>query len=80
MNVKYYGKFESWSKEFSQVQLVCDGSSSNEERLGAVACIQVAIQQFQIQDDLIVIGGYVRMCIQGGWVCRVGSVHVVMLY
>lgn len=57
MNAKYYDQFDSWSKEFNTVQLVCDGTHSNEDRLGAVACIQVAVAHFAIEDDLIVIGG-----------------------
>lgn len=57
MNAKYYDAFESWSKEFPTVQLVCEGSNCNEERLGAVACIQVAVAHFSIVEDLIVIGG-----------------------
>ncbi len=59
VNAKYYDQFSSWSKEFSQVQLVCDGTNCNEERLGAVACIELAVRHFNIQDNLIVIGGYV---------------------
>lgn len=57
VNAKYYGVFDLWSKEFPTVQLVCDGSHNNEERLGAVACIQVAVAHFNIEEDLIVIGG-----------------------
>lgn len=59
MNAKYYDQFAVWSKAFPQVQLVCDGTTSNQERLGAVACIELAVRHFPIQDDLIVIGGYV---------------------
>ena len=40
-----------------QVQLVSDGSHSNEERLGAVGCVDLAVRHFQVRDDLIVIGG-----------------------
>ena len=57
MNAKYFDQFDSWSKEFTTVQLVCDGTHSNEERLGAVACIQVAVAHFAIEEDIIVIGG-----------------------
>ena len=43
--------------DFPNVHLVNDGTTSNEERLGAVACIELAIRQGGIQDDLVVIGG-----------------------
>ena len=61
MNAKYYEQFKSWSADFPSVELVCEGSHSNEERLGAVACIQVAVKHFSIEEDLIVIGGYVHV-------------------
>ena len=57
MNAKYYDQFSSWSKDFSEVELVCDGTSCNEERLGAVACIELAVRHFNVQDSLVVIGG-----------------------
>jgi hypothetical protein len=57
VNGKYYDAFESWRKDFPSVQLVCDGSHSNEERIGAVACIGLAVSHFNVQEDLVVIGG-----------------------
>ena len=50
--------FKKWSKDYPRVQLVSDGTKCNEERLGAVACIGLAVRHFKINDDLIVIGGY----------------------
>ena len=49
--------FEKWAESHSQVQLVSDGTSCNEKRLGAVACIELAIRHFNIQDHTVVIGG-----------------------
>jgi len=40
-----------------QVKLLNDGSTCNDNRLGAVACIELAVSTFNITDDLIVIGG-----------------------
>ncbi len=62
MNAKYYDQFKSWSEDYPQVKLVCDGTTINEERLGAIACIQLAIKHFDIQEELMVIGGYVLIC------------------
>lgn len=33
-----------------------------QERLGAVACLQLALNHFAIHDDVIVIGGYGILC------------------
>lgn len=49
--------FVKWSKDYPLVQLVSDGTSCNEERLGAVGCLHLAVQHFKISDHLIVIGG-----------------------
>ncbi len=36
---------------------MCDGTRCNEDRVGAVGCIELAVRHFDIQDNLIVIGG-----------------------
>ena len=60
VNDLYRGQFEQWASVFPEwVELVSDGTSCNEDRLGAVACIQLAVKHFDIQDDLTVIGGCV---------------------
>ncbi|XP_043548774.1 glucose-1-phosphate adenylyltransferase isoform X6 [Chiloscyllium plagiosum] len=56
-NDLYYVKFEEWAKEFQLVKVLNDGTRSNEERLGAVACLQLAITQFNINDHVLVLGG-----------------------
>ncbi|XP_032879670.1 glucose-1-phosphate adenylyltransferase-like isoform X1 [Amblyraja radiata] len=56
-NDLYYGHFEDWAKEFQQVKVVNDGTRSNEERLGAIACLQLVITQFNIIDHILVLGG-----------------------
>ena len=57
VNEVFRSQFETWMGDHPQVQLVSDGSHSNEERLGAVGCVDLAVRHFQIKDDLIVIGG-----------------------
>ena len=58
MNASNQDQFEKWSGAYSQqVKLVCDGSTCNEERIGAVGCIELAVRHFEVQDHLIVVGG-----------------------
>lgn len=56
-NALYCAAFEEWAKQFSNVKIISDGTRKNEERLGAVACLQLAVKHFQIEDHVIAIGG-----------------------
>ncbi|XP_042283043.1 mannose-1-phosphate guanyltransferase [Thunnus maccoyii] len=56
-NALYRTAFEEWAAHFSNVKILSDGTRSNDERLGAVACLQLAVKHFKIEDDVIVIGG-----------------------
>ncbi|XP_071384501.1 uncharacterized protein [Centroberyx affinis] len=56
-NALYQAAFEEWAAEFSNVKILSDQTRSNEERLGAVACLQLAVKHFKIEDHIIVIGG-----------------------
>ena len=57
-NHKYAHHFETWAKtKTMKVTVVDDGTSSNETRLGAVKDIQFAIDQLQLDDDMLVIAG-----------------------
>ena len=51
------GQFENWARDFPDVQLVSSGCSCNDTRPGAVACIDIPVRHFGIQDHLLVIGG-----------------------
>ena len=57
MNASNYDQFKHWAADFPQVKLVNDGSTCNDNRLGAVACIELAVSTFNITDDLLVIAG-----------------------
>lgn len=57
MNASNLEQFEKWAEAYPQVKIVSDGKTCNEERLGAVACIDLAVRHFRVEDDLIVIGG-----------------------
>nr|XP_023670601.1 mannose-1-phosphate guanyltransferase-like [Paramormyrops kingsleyae] len=56
-NSLYYNTFEDWRGNFPNVKILSDGTENNEERLGAVSCLQLAIKHFKIEDDVLVIGG-----------------------
>jgi glucose-1-phosphate thymidylyltransferase len=57
-NHKYAIHFEEWAKTKKQkITVVDDGTSTNETRLGAVRDIQFAIEQLQLDDDMLVIAG-----------------------
>ncbi|XP_072301300.1 uncharacterized protein [Eucyclogobius newberryi] len=56
-NALYRAAFEDWATQFSNVKIVSDGTTTNEGRLGAVACLQLAVTHFQIEDDVMAIGG-----------------------
>ncbi|MFH0940522.1 MAG: nucleotidyltransferase family protein [Candidatus Omnitrophota bacterium] len=63
-NNKFYGDFSRWSKTRSQarskkilVSVLNDGTTSNEDRLGAIGDIYFAVKKKKISGDTIVIGG-----------------------
>ena len=57
MNASNQIQFQEWSRVYPHVKLISDGSTCNEERIGAVGCIDLAVRHFDVKDDLIVIGG-----------------------
>ncbi|XP_034042784.1 mannose-1-phosphate guanyltransferase [Thalassophryne amazonica] len=56
-NDLYRAAFEEWAAEFSNINIVSDQTRSNDERLGAVACLHLVVKHFQIDDHVTVIGG-----------------------
>ncbi|XP_061579824.1 uncharacterized protein zgc:136439 [Cololabis saira] len=56
-NALYQAAFEEWAAHFTNVKILSDKTRSNDERLGAVACLQLAVQHFTIEDHVVVIGG-----------------------
>jgi len=64
-NEKFNAIFREWAKIVNasgrypgfQIEIVNDGTTSNETRLGAIADIQYVIDQEQIDDDLLVAAG-----------------------
>ncbi|CAH2306542.1 mannose-1-phosphate guanyltransferase-like [Pelobates cultripes] len=56
-NDYYHNNFKEWAQKYKSVTLINDGSSSNEDRLGAVSCLQLAIDKIKVNDHILVIGG-----------------------
>lgn len=56
-NTLNHSMFEAWAAEYPNVKLCREGSTSNSDRSGAVACVWLAVDHFKCQDDLLVIGG-----------------------
>lgn len=57
-NHKFATIFEQWAgKRPQSIAVLDDGTTSNETRLGAVRDIQFAIDEKQLDDDLLVIAG-----------------------
>jgi glucose-1-phosphate thymidylyltransferase len=61
-NHKFASIFEEWAEKQctmhnAQFTIVDDGTTSNENRLGAVKDIQFAIERLQLDDDLLVMAG-----------------------
>lgn len=54
-NHKFAKIFKDWSA--GRYTILDDGTTSNENRLGAVKDIQFAIEQLQLDDDLLVMAG-----------------------
>ncbi len=57
-NHKYINQFNAWAKQRKEnIVVLDDGSTQNENRLGAVRDIQYAIEQAKISDDILVLAG-----------------------
>lgn len=57
-NHRYAPHFQRWAAEKSlRIDILDDGSTSNESRLGAVKDIQFAINQIGVKEDMLVIAG-----------------------
>lgn len=57
-NHKFAAIFQQWAARWQQaITVLDDGTTSNETRLGAVRDIQFAIDERQLDDDLLVIAG-----------------------
>ncbi|GGA24260.1 nucleotidyltransferase family protein [Paenibacillus physcomitrellae] len=59
-NHKYAGAFESWlegRRSAKEIRILDDGTSSLEDKLGAIGDMQYVIERENLQDDLLVLAG-----------------------
>ena len=59
-NAKYYPNFEKWLKGFKSripIRVLDDGTKSNEDRIGQIGDIQLAIDKFGLNQDLLLVSG-----------------------
>lgn len=59
-NNKFFQDFERWKSDLDfpkAIDLINDGTNSNDERLGAIKDLQFAVKQKSIIDDALVLGG-----------------------
>ena len=62
-NNKFAGHFQEWLTGYQEAHpdfngaIINDGTSSNEDRLGAIGDLQLALEQESIDDDVLVIAG-----------------------
>ena len=60
-NNKFYSHFEQWSKEGTDIsvpiKIINDGTNSPDDRLGSVGDIHFVLQNYSVEDDLLVVGG-----------------------
>lgn len=59
-NAKYAPHFYAWAKSKNNdkpITVLNDGTTSNEDRLGAIGDIKYTIDKMNIQDDLMIIAG-----------------------
>ncbi len=57
-NAKYTPHFEKWAKEKNNIKPITvfnDGTTSNDDRLGAIGDIQFTIESANINDDILVL-------------------------
>lgn len=59
-NEKFYGIFGDWlkaSRSKKKIVIENDGSTTNEDRLGAIGDIRLALERHKIYDDMIIVAG-----------------------
>lgn len=59
-NKKFFSKFKKWNDKFHYkvpIEIINDGTTKNENRLGAIGDIKYVVDKKGIDDDLLIIGG-----------------------
>lgn len=56
-NHKFISQFQAWAEGRENIIVLDDGSEDNDHRLGAVKDIEFAIEEANIDDDIVVLAG-----------------------
>ncbi len=56
-NAKFTPHFEEWARGREGVTIVNDGTTSNDDRLGAIGDIAFVVDELGVDDDLVVVAG-----------------------
>ncbi|MGD9015628.1 MAG: nucleotidyltransferase family protein [Candidatus Omnitrophota bacterium] len=59
-NAKFFNAIEAWSKQLTlpfKIQVINDGTTSNEDRLGAIGDMSLALERMKVVDDILLIAG-----------------------
>jgi glucose-1-phosphate thymidylyltransferase len=56
-NAKFAPQLEEWARDKRGVTIVNDGTTSNDDRLGAIGDIGFVLNQLGLDDDLVVVAG-----------------------
>lgn len=56
-NHKFYSDFFEWARDKSKILVLDDGSTQNENRIGAVKDIAFAVNKLDIIDDILLVAG-----------------------
>ena len=59
-NSKFFKNFSDWLEDYQhgkKISLICDGTTSNENRLGAIKDLEFVIKEESIAGDIMVVAG-----------------------
>jgi len=56
-NARFTPHFKAWSEDKPDVTVVNDGTTTNENRLGAIGDLGYVLEQLELDDDLVVVAG-----------------------
>lgn len=56
-NAKFTPHFQEWARGKERVTIVDDGTTSNDDRLGAIGDIGFVLDELELDDDLVVVAG-----------------------
>ena len=82
-NTKFAPHFREWAASRPEVTVIDDGTTSDEDKRGAIGDIAFALEDAQIDDDLVVVAGdnlFSADLAEFGSVCRERNAPTVAVY